>query len=258
MHIFLDESGNFTGIGDGTHPSAVGALVVPNYALKDVLREYTTIRKNLPQENGHVKGRSLSEPQVASVIELLTSLPVLFEATVIDVGLHSVEGLELHRTDQASAFDKNRRIAVHVSMQRDLKQLQERLEALPLQLYVQSVLTFELVHSVINNASLYFAQRKPEELSIFNWVIDAKQFSKPITPWEDWWLTVIPAMLQSKSARKPFKKLEGADYSHFARSETEWQERGFPGQETPKDGKAIDIKKILSESYHYNQNLLHH
>jgi hypothetical protein len=252
LNIYIDESGTFTGIGEGRHPSVVGALVVPEHIVPAVLEAYNRVRIQLPKENGQVKGRSLAEHEISSIIELLIPFPVLFEATIIDTGIHTIKGLEFHRAGQAGVFSRNRKVAQHTSMQQDLENLQVKLEKMPMQLYIQSVVTFELIHTVINHSCLYFAQRSPRELSSFNWVIDAKHLSQPITPWEEWWSTVIPAMLQAKSSRKPFLMMEGADYSYFDRFNAEWQEWAFPGIEPPVDGIALDIKKILLESIRFS------
>jgi putative transposase len=56
MHIFIDESGSFTGY----HPrsiSVVAALAIPNGNIRGIRRKYARIRPSLPKDNGEVKGR---------------------------------------------------------------------------------------------------------------------------------------------------------------------------------------------------------
>jgi hypothetical protein len=57
MHIFIDETGTFTGIGQPLSISMIGALIVPDARKRSLEREYGKIRKYLPTENGEVKGK---------------------------------------------------------------------------------------------------------------------------------------------------------------------------------------------------------
>lgn len=97
MHIYIDESGTFSGIGQTNRPSVVGALVIPNTVASLLFSSYNHLRKHLPKDRGEVKGRQLSETHIAAVIDFLRNFPVIFEATCIDVGLHTENGVELHR-----------------------------------------------------------------------------------------------------------------------------------------------------------------
>ncbi|SHJ97062.1 hypothetical protein SAMN05444159_2048 [Bradyrhizobium lablabi] len=63
MHIFIDETGTFTGIGQPLSISMIGALIVPDARLRSLEREYGKLRKYLPTENGEVKGK---RPPVAA------------------------------------------------------------------------------------------------------------------------------------------------------------------------------------------------
>jgi hypothetical protein len=121
------------------------------------------------------------------------------------------------------------------------------------QLYVQSVLTFELVAIVLRHATLYYAQRMPRELEFFRWVIDAKD-ARQVTPWEEWWSLVVMPMLQSKFLSKPMWHLtEGADYSHFDRKFSteldEFHKSLNPGRQSDE---GTDIKKIITDSFRFS------
>jgi len=65
------------------------------------------------------------------------------------------------------------------------RQLVERachqISATSLPLYVQAITTFEVLHSIINHVPLYFAQRQPQELATFTWIIDGKEPRKKPT-----------------------------------------------------------------------------
>jgi hypothetical protein len=71
MYIFIDETGTFTGIGQPLSISMNGAMIVPDARMSSIEREYRKVRKSLPIENGEVKGKRLSERQVAGLIPIL-------------------------------------------------------------------------------------------------------------------------------------------------------------------------------------------
>ena len=83
------------------------------------------------------------------------------------------------------------------------------------QLYVQSVLLTALIETILQTATLYYAQRKPHELGHFRWVVDAK--GGVITPYEGLWSKMVMPFLQAKSLREPFIQLRQADYGAFAK-----------------------------------------
>ena len=83
MHIFIDESGSFTGY-HGQSLSVVGALAIPDGKLEFIKRKYSKMRCRFPLANGEVKGRSLNEHQVNEAITLLARNDALFEITAID------------------------------------------------------------------------------------------------------------------------------------------------------------------------------
>jgi hypothetical protein len=70
LHIFIDESGSFTGY-HGESLSVVGALAIPDGKLEFIKRKYAKMRSRLPLENGEVKGRLLNEQQVNAIVTLL-------------------------------------------------------------------------------------------------------------------------------------------------------------------------------------------
>ena len=87
MHIFIDESGSFTGFHEGSI-SVVGALAIPDVLLSRIEKKYDKFRKDLPKENGEVKGRLLKEKQVDKIVTLLARNEAVFEVTALDLGLH--------------------------------------------------------------------------------------------------------------------------------------------------------------------------
>jgi hypothetical protein len=73
---------------------------------------------------------------------------------------------------------------------------------IPAQLFLQALVTFDLMHRVIGHTALFFSQSKPETLEKFNWVIDGKNPDKVIN-WENWLKFYAQGALASLSARNP-------------------------------------------------------
>jgi hypothetical protein len=101
MRILIDETGSFSGVGSPPAISLVGALIVPDSRVGSLERKYAKLRPTLPQDNGEVKGRLMTESQVAKVVSLLFEHSAIFEATCIDLGTHSKQTLEDYQRKQA-------------------------------------------------------------------------------------------------------------------------------------------------------------
>ena len=252
MHTYIDESGTFTATFGRSSISVVGALIVPS-ALQTRLREaYGPVRRTLPKDDGEVKGRGLSEEHFERVIHAIRGLDVLFEVVMIDVGLHSENEIRAHKLGQEAAITANPTGNPHESIHRQLRDLRTRLERMPLQLYVQSVVTFELVRRVLDIGCTYYAQRRPRELARFHWIVDAKDRART-TDWEDWWSFVVLPSLQSKSTREPMPMLEGADYSHMERfvgDAPDWLVPFAEGRDLTEG--VLDLKAMLTENFRFS------
>jgi len=96
MKIFIDESGTFSGFH---HLSigAVGALAAPDGKLAFIERKYERIRRRLPHLNGEVKGKLLDERQIAEVVTLLARNETIYEVTIIDLGMHTLDGVTAYK-----------------------------------------------------------------------------------------------------------------------------------------------------------------
>ena len=103
MHVFIDESGSFTGY-HGQSLSVVGALAIPDGKLEFINRKYAKIGPRLPQEKAEVKGRLLIEPQVNEVITLLARNDALFEITAIDLGFHAESDVAAYKQKHAEGM----------------------------------------------------------------------------------------------------------------------------------------------------------
>jgi hypothetical protein len=226
MHIFIDESGNFT---PGDDLSLVGALIVPDSRRDDLFRRYDKLRRGLVLDRGEVKGRFQDAARVARVVDLLVKNGVLYEATAIDVAEHTETELLDPKRRQGEGLTKNLNDEHHPNFIKQVWELRARLEQIPIQLYIQSVGMFELLGRVVMHGTMYFSQRIPRELGAFHWVIDAKDRNRT-TNWEDWWSMVMMPALQSQSLTKPLGIFTEGDYSHFEQfsvEATDWEVETF-------------------------------
>jgi hypothetical protein len=253
VNIFIDESGSFATHKTPCHSlSAVGALVVPEWQAKKLWTKYDQLRPSLPKEKGEVKGRLLNEQQVANVLELLRKNSCIFEGVVIDMGLETEEGLELHRTGQAGGLTDDLTEEHHPELVASVWKLRRRLEAMPLSLYAQSVVTLQLIWEVLKLLPVYWGQRVSSEILNYHWVIDGKEVGR-VTDVEEWWSTTMLGLLQSRSYRDPMIALEGIDYTHFdakfRRARSDWHKEKMPGADT-----ALDLWLLLKESFRFSSD----
>jgi hypothetical protein len=251
MRIFVDEAGTFTGTGRIGSVSTVGALVIADGQLARVEKKYAALRKHLPKQNGEVKGRLLSEDEVDRVVQILIKNEALFEITAVDLGLHSDHEITEHQNRQAEGMTKYLGDDIPSGIHEDMWDLRHRLEQMPPQLYVQSIVTFAVIWRTIEHSTLYFCQRRPEELGAFHWVIDAKEKEK-ITDWEDWWSFSIMPYLQSKSKREPMTAFSEGDYTHFAKFEVPGDEQMMPYADTSKHALDTNLRLLLTENFRFS------
>lgn len=253
MLIFIDESGTFTFSKKGSAISLVGTLTIPEDSFAKITQKYQKIRKSLPIENGEVKGRMLIEAQVDEIVRMLAKNDVLFTVACIDLSLHTKETLEAHRKKQVAMLTANLTSEHHENVICKIHELSDRLDAMALQLYIQSVLTFEAIHETVELSTLYYCQRRPKVLQKFEWVIDGKDANK-LTDWEDWWSSTMMPIIQSKSFRNPIKQLESGDYSYFKRFYTDIPEYIKPHLNDPSEQLGLDMKLIMKESFRFSSD----
>lgn len=221
MHIFIDESGTFAGFG-AESISLVGALCIPSSMLPRVCKKYAQLREHLPKHNGEVKGKLLSEAQVARVVDLLRGNGAIVEFTAIDTGCHTLELVVSYR-DALAAEMQNRRVRFNDQARLEVDRAINQIRKTPPQLFLQALATIGVLESVVQNIPLYFAQRQSSELGEFHWIVDAKDRDKA-TDWESWWSTYCQGVLSSRSRLRPGVELEGADYSYFSKFNAEVDE----------------------------------
>jgi hypothetical protein len=253
MHIFLDETGSFGGVGQFPSPSLVGALVIPDQRLSSVEKAYAKLRKTFPvDDKGEVKGRLLNENQVSSVVPTLFQNSALFYAVAIDLGTHTENGLKDFQLHQAQNIIGNLGPEHNPSLVEQAHQYKQEYEAFKLPLMVQSAATFELLPEVIELSMMYYSTRRPEELSHFNWVIDGKGNLTTPNDWERWWSIIIMPFMQSRWLRYPFKQLPIGDYSHAAHLEVE-ADKFVKQHSNWKEGdpKPLSLQPIMRDSIRF-------
>lgn len=212
LQIFLDESGTFIGSEPGSI-SVVGALIVPDEKMRSLKNKYEKVRRHLPLENGEVKGRRLNEDQINRVIEMLAHNSVIFEASVIDTGLHSSTQILDFRQAHAE-FQRERIPKFRIETQESLRHLTDQIETMPANLYAQYHTTLDLLSNVLAHMPTYFAQRFPRDLGNFTWMIDGKDKRKT-TAWETWLQAYMLGSLSAHSRSFPTYTVEDLDYGPF-------------------------------------------
>ena len=255
MHIFIDESGTFTGIGaNAPAVSVLGALILTSHSLPKLFRKYERIRTNLPKRKGEVKGSLLNEAQVAAVVELLRKNGAIFCASMIDLAAHTAEDISGHRDRRRASLAANLTDGHTQELREGVAALQERMVAFSDQLYVQGAVMIDLLYRIMQDMIVYHCQRFPKELGAFHWVIDAKE-PAVVTDWEDWWSKTLVIWLQAMSFERPGAMLPGGDYRYFKRfimGELPAYLRGVapPGNRTY--GAAVDLQLMYGESFRFS------
>lgn len=246
MHIFIDESGNFlTAPAGQSQVSVLGALVVPNARIRELERRWNYLRPSLPQDGGEVKGRLLSDCQVAQVVKLLHDHEALFEADVFDALYGQEKDILARKILQEQRLMENIPEALS-QRDRDLAfTLAEMVARMPSQLFIQFTLLTGLVERTLHHAVSYYVQRRPKELASFHWVLDAKDPTR-ITSGEQWWKETIMPFLQSRSLDNPFPIINEFDYSHFHRFKVQGAENDAQTQ------YGIDMNRVMMEDFRFS------
>lgn len=216
MNTYIDEAGVFVVPANRQqYVCCLVGLTVPSMQERDIFFDFLRLRDQWGRPEVEVKGSSLSESQIAEVVELLRTRDVVAEVVAIDMARHTDAGISAFKEAQAASLTKNLTAAHHPNLVRQAASLQGRWGALPNQLFVQSYLIIALIRDLIQTTTLYYSQRLPSELAQFGWVIDAKD--KAITEMERIWTTVVLPILETHALSEPLLFLKEADYSHFQR-----------------------------------------
>lgn len=259
MHIFIDESGSFSGLDrDKPAISTLGALILPTHVLPRLVKRYSRIRPKLPTRKGEVKGSLLNESQFIEVIDLLRKNGAIFCASMIDMAEHKLTDVERHRSEGIAALSRNLSNGHTPELRKNIAQLQDRMGLFSPQLYAQLMVTFDLLHRVMEEMIAYHSQRNPKELESFHWIVDAKQ-SDHISDWEDWWSNTLVVWLQAMSLKRPGLLLKFGDYRHFQR----FFHQDVPDylsehvkKDDPKRPAGVDLQLLFREHFAFSSDPL--
>ena len=252
MHIYIDESGQFIGRGNGPPKAAVvGSLVVPSYQRIALHRAYKKLRKSLRGGSGEMKGSSLNESEAVEVIELCRAFDVLLPIVIIDLASISEADVQTYRDGAAEKLLENLTRDHQPGMVHDIWLLSEALRRLSPQLFLQAFASMQLVKEVLETATLYYVQRSPGELGSFDWVVDAKDRTPTLA--ERTWSTILLPLMQTSSREKPMIMLAGADYSVFDTFTAPILDDY--GRPTGRDG--TDLRKVIGEHLRFSPSNAH-
>jgi hypothetical protein len=256
MHIFIDETGSFSGFRTPVSLSLVGALIIPSSRLRSLEREYGRLRPSLPMnDNGEVKGRLLSEHHIAKLIPILHHHGALFEVVGIDLSVHSEPELLRWQARQAELITDSLTIYHDERVRDQISGFRKQFAKFKLPLMIQSILTFDLIQNILELAPMFFSQRRPEELGEFHWVIDAKGEGNTPTEWEQWWVQFILPVIQSRTLSEPIQSLPIGNYSFMKRYEiplTPFLRRHRRTKDT--GAPAMNLAMILGEHLTFSKD----
>jgi Protein of unknown function (DUF3800) len=214
MKIYIDEAGAFVAQPPGQPLfSLVLAVVVPSSIETELFDALSGLLASWPHQGIEIKGSKLDESQSAQVVELVSRYDVIVQFFAVDMEMHSDKVIDDRKARQADAVTANLTLEHHPAVAAQMRELADATRRMPNQLFVQASLMFELVLRVIEESTLYYVQRLPEELGSIEWCIDRKD--RKITEMEETWSTLVLPMSESHFATRPLVCLRGADYSHF-------------------------------------------
>jgi hypothetical protein len=169
--------------------------------MRRLRKKYARIRKSLLSEGEEVKGSKLNAAQINRVVRLIKDRDAIFEVTAVDLGLHTEADILAYR-QQLAATMQTRLPQIPDALRERVAAASNYIPRISAQLFLQALVTFDLMHRVIGHTTLFFAQRKPETLGNFHWVIDGKNPDK-VTNWENWLKFYAQGTLATMSTRDP-------------------------------------------------------
>jgi hypothetical protein len=259
MRIYIDEAGAFVVPPRPHSYSLVLALMIPSASEEEILYEFLRLRDHWPSNEVEIKGSRLDESQAAQVIELLCRYDVLVKFFAVDMATHADWNVEDFKIRQAANVTVNVTPDHDPNLVSQLKKLARTIREMPNQLFLQAFVTIQLILDIIEEGTLFYAQRLPEEIGDIAWIVDRKNHT--ITQMEEMWTMLILPASQTHFTKKPLKVLLGADYSYFhARygftadtmgeemaRHMEWLHDTHGVRRMTGNDRGIDSKLLLSE-----------
>jgi len=249
MRIYIDESGHFIPGGAPSRVCCEAALVVPERVAEELLGEFVSLRASWTTEP-ELKGSALSDEQTIAALSLVGRYDVLVEIHALDVGDNQLEQIVHFQRGQADAFTNGLTSQHHENAHRWVHALREEWLRLPPQLVAQMYTLILTVGEVIRVAPNYYAQRIPEELARFDWVLDPKDIQP--TPFEVLWQKIVCPVLQTDFLKQPPARIVEFDYSAYERFDMPIPEYLFAhlpkGRTTTRDGTGTNLGMLMRES----------
>jgi hypothetical protein len=220
---------------------------VPERVAPELLKEYEQLRGEWTSGT-EIKGSSLSDDQTAAALAILGRYDVMAEIVALDVGHNSLKQIERFRRDQGEAFLAGLTPQHNANARKWARAIREEWLQLPPQLIVQMYVLILTVEEVIRMAPNYYAQRMPDELARFDWILDPKDI-KP-TPFEMVWQKIVCPVLQTMSLEKPWWRVREFDYAAFSRFDMEMPDYIRPHVRQVRAGsdQCVNLAMLLRES----------
>lgn len=246
MNIYIDESGSFVSAPNVGAWNVVAAVAAPESSRRHIERAIKSLKlATTSQISAEVKLKDVDEAHYAEFLNNLASAQVLLFATATDAGRNTLDRLLRHQAIQVAKIRENIPRMRYEGGRQGVELLANQLESVSPQLYAQLVCQVDLLHSIIDRAINYFAQRVPATLGTFRWRIDQKNTTK--TTYEVAFEKIAPALLQTRSFREPSARVDGFDYRHF--KQYEFAENEVPNHLEIEYGTkiehALDIGKLI-------------
>jgi hypothetical protein len=233
--------------------------MIPSANEAEILYEFLRLRDRWPSNEVEIKGSRLDESQAAQVIELLCHYDVLVKFFAVDMATHADWNVEDFKMRQVANVTVNLTTEHHPNIVSQLEKLARTIREMPNQLFLQAFVTIQLILDIIEEGTLYYAQRLPAEIGDIVWIVDRK--NNTITQMEEMWTMLILPASETHFTKTPLKVLRGADYSYFHErygftaatmsEETarhmEWLHETHGARRMTAKDKGIDSKLLLSD-----------
>lgn len=258
MFIYIDESGSFAHPPSHVHSYAcAGALTIPDRFHTKALELFKRLKKNWSSEDQEPKGSNLTECQVAEVVELLLACQAKFHVCATDMAHNTPDAIHARKVEQANRLLANVTDKHQPSLVQELKDCQDKMKALPDQLFVQLCVMTCLVTKHLHDTIIHYALADPSELGEFRWVVDRKDKTK--TTYEDLWHTLLSPFIQGRQFAEGLSDrivcVAEGDYSYFEKfcdKIDKWPDHlpaKHPGIREEKGIDIIIVSKILRDSF---------
>ncbi len=268
MRIYIDEAGLFVGSSTGSDSySLVLTLAIPSANEAELFYDFLRLRDSWPVKGIEIKGSSLDESQTAQVIEACKHHDVLVNFVALNMATHDHVPIEDVKRRQADALLAHLTPQHMTSLIESLQQMAAKVRKMPNQLFIQGFATIDLLMKTLQDTTIYYALRMPEELGDIAWIIDRKD--RTLTQMEEMWSTVILPASENQFAKEPLISITEADYSHFNKrygftmdtvdiemaKHLDWVRETYGIEPLDQDGIGINAGELFSGQRDFKDSL---